>query len=58
MENENWFSRPGKVMGNRQMGESHGKVMEFEISLKREFFSIYIVMFRDWETIVGHLLFF
>ena len=36
MENENWFSRPWKVMETRQIGESHGKVMEFEISLKPE----------------------
>ena len=44
-------------MENRQMGESHGKVMEFEISLKPEFL-FHIVMFRDWEAIVGHFLFF
>ena len=50
MENENWFYRPGKVVENRQMmGGSYGKVMEFEISLKSDFFR---------EAIVGLLLFF
>ena len=37
MENENWFSRPGKVRENKKTGESHGKVMKFEISLKLDF---------------------
>ena len=47
MEKENWLSMPREVMENRQMGESHGKVKEFEISLKPDFFVIYSVMFRD-----------
>ena len=47
MEKETWLSMPREVMENRQMGESHGKVKEFEISLKPDFFVVYSVMFRD-----------
>ena len=39
-----------------------GKVMEKSWNLRfprnQNYFSIYIVMFRDWEAIVGPLLFF
>ena len=39
MENEKWS---GKVMENTQMGRNHGKVMEFNISQRPDFFGRFL----------------